>query len=265
MSTGTFQFSFRQWDKEGGTTADIPVPPHQLLEGFPAQILLLRAVWCLWLRDEEVLGRSGGVQTLLPLWGEDVQWVWGASRILEGLPVVLELQVQPVGLQLGCSVPQHQPLLQGPSPQGKAEGVTGAGSPGCPTAHSPQSLQNSPFLTSQLLPRPWQVTLSPSTSQKQLPLPSNAPHPSRAWVPLAGAGPGGLGGRQGDMAQPWQHAGCGCFPWDKHNTGGTLLYRSSTELLVTRPVSPRSRSSSLVCRAGPGCAARAPRPPRETL
>lgn len=53
-----------------------------------------------------------------------------------------------------------------------------------------------------------------------------------------------------DMAQPWGHAGRGCSPWDKHNTGKPSLevkHRSG----VPCPCPPQQLQ---VCRAGLGCA-----------
>lgn len=79
MSTGTFQFSSGQWEKEGGTAANIPVPLYQLRAQLPAWVLLLGAGLCPWLGDKEVLGRLEGSNPLSPLWRqswEGVKWVW---------------------------------------------------------------------------------------------------------------------------------------------------------------------------------------------
>lgn len=117
--------------------------PHISSWMAPSPDALPRAVCCPCPGDEELLGRSAGVQTPFPLWGEGVQWVWrgqkGGSE----------------GHTLSCWSCRHTLSCWSgdalfPS---AAEGVTGAGSPGCPMAPSPQSLHNSPFLTSQLLPR----------------------------------------------------------------------------------------------------------------
>lgn len=106
--------------------------------------------------------------------------------------------------------------------------------PGCPLAPSPQSLPKSPCVTSWPLPRPQQVTLNPSTSLEQLPLPSSCPpsfpEPGSHWQEW-GTELGGLGGwdTHTHTAQPGQSHGstrdAAASPAGKHNAGETLLYR----------------------------------------
>lgn len=59
--------------------------PHISSSMVPSPDALPRAVCCPWLGDEEVLGRSGGVQTPFPLWGEGVRGSGeGKKELLEG-------------------------------------------------------------------------------------------------------------------------------------------------------------------------------------
>lgn len=196
MSTGTFQFSFRQWDKEGGTAADIPVPPHQLLGGFPAQILLLRAVRCPWLRDKEVLGRSGGLQTLFPLCGEGVQGVWRGHKGGCWRGRACGAGAAGPACRAGVGV------LCSPAPASAAGTLTPVQGRGHDQSWVPKlshgsfpSIPPKPPLPHLSAPA---QTLTGHVQPQHLP---EAAPTAFEWPPpfpsVAGAGPGGLGGREG--------------------------------------------------------------------
>lgn len=133
-----------------------------------------------------MLGRSGRVQTLSPLRRKGVQWVWRGQK--GGCWRCWSCRSSLKGRSWGAPFPSIDLGMQGLELDPGGDGRSWV--PRCPTAPSPQSLQKTPAFTFQLPPRPCQVTLSPSTSQEQLPLPSNGPHPCPA-------GPGGPGGREG--------------------------------------------------------------------
>lgn len=64
-----------------------------------------------------------------------------------------------------------------------------------------------------------------------------------------------------DRAQPWEHAGRGCFPWDKHNTAKPSR-AGRAQSCRARPVPELSCPHE--CRAGPGCAPGQPEKPSKS-
>lgn len=105
MSTGTFQFSFRQWHKEGGAPADVPVPPHQLLDGSQPRSML-RAVWCPWLGTRRRwVGQEGPRPCSLSAGRVFSGSAEGRKGVLEGHSPGCRAAGPAAGLELGCSVP----------------------------------------------------------------------------------------------------------------------------------------------------------------